>query len=348
MNSKAGKITLVSVMASLMIASGHFNKDESRSINILNRRPSSIEKTEIVESTLRAPIPKIKKTHKSPDKLARNIEATKNAYKKVLDYPSNTQPLDPRLTVDPIAQKLKTQKNSVLGIHSHKNELVAFMPKSYFTQNEKSAPINIKTTSENSFVNTELTLVIDNKESIKLHPSKIGNYQYELPLNTLSEGSHMVTVVAKFNDEEVINQLHFRLDSSLVEFVKSNSTEIDSQGNLVFSNDYHFFENGTYLVEGTLYTEKNELIGKAQTFVKANQGIQSVELSFYGYLLYQLQESGRFNLKNIQINQVDENLVTRGNFMKQIDQITPHLSWDQFNSRPYNNELVQDKLSMLE
>lgn len=339
----------VSLLAFILVNLNILIKDELPHSNKLSRHPSSTEEAQ--EDSIELPKgsdSNIQNITQLPKKLDRNVQKSIDVYKRMLLYPASTQPLDSRLTVDPIEQKLLPQQKSVLGLRSHTNELLAQITKSYFTLEEKSVPIHIETTTKNSYVNTLLTLVLDNKKSLNISPLQTGIYQFDLPLEGMSEGSHTITVIAKFQDEEVTNLLHFQLNKSLVEFVKANSADIDPEGNLVFSNYFNFLEAGTYLIEGTLYTDENQLIGKSQSILKVDQGIHPVELNFYGYLLFQRKESGNFFLKNIQINQVDERLVTRGNYAKQINQRTPHLTWEQFNSKPYNNDLIQEKLSLLD
>ncbi len=340
-------LTLFSLVILLLTYRNDSTKSGTYEKQGINRRPSSaIEKTEVRQKSNQVQSPESNLPISNHNFLS-NRKRTKEVYQRMLTLPSSTQPLDPRSTVDPLEQKFKAQEKSVLGSHHQGNELVARIPKSYFSKEDIYVPFHIKTLTESAPVNTTLQILINNQETKELNPIQTGIYQYHLPLATMKEGSHMITIIAKFKNEEVINQLHFRLDSNLVRQIKSNFADVDAQGNLVFSNDYEFFEAGPYLLEGTLYTENDVLIGKAQTIFTVTPGIRTVNLEFYGYLIHQRKESGHFNLKNIQINQVDENLVTRGNYVKKINQVTPYLKWQQLNSRPFENDLIQEKLSLI-
>ena len=349
MNRKRiASLVLLSVMSFLLININLFTSEKRSVLHEVSRKPAS---TSQIQETIPEPPkpsefnPKI--TAGPRIKLARAVEKSIAVYRKVMDYPSSTQPLDSFFTKDPLEQKTLIQQKSVLGLDSQTNELAAQIPKSYYTLEEEIIPLSIQTTTENSLVNTPLTLIIDNNKQLNISPLQTGIYQADLPLAEMSEGSHTLTIIAKFKNEEVINNLYFQVNKSLVEFVKTDNADIDPEGNLFFSNYFKFIEAGTYLIEGTLYTDDNQLIGKAHTISKVQPGVQTVYLSFYGYLLFQKRVSGNFILRNIQINQVDERLVTRGNYVKQINQRTPYLTWEQFNSKPYNNELIHEKLSLL-
>lgn len=97
----------VSLLAFILVNLNILIKDELPHSNKLSRHPSSTEEAQ--EDSIELPKgsdSNIQNITQLPKKLDRNVQKSIDVYKRMLLYPASTQPLDSRLTVDPIEQKL--------------------------------------------------------------------------------------------------------------------------------------------------------------------------------------------------------------------------------------------------
>ena len=276
----------------------------------------------------------------------RDIEATKAVYVRMLDYPSTTQPASDGSKIDPISKKMSPQQQHVLGDKKNINEISVQIPKSYFSSQDSEIAVTITTTTRGVPANSLVSLFL-NEETYTAERESSGHYKVRVPIGDLAEGSYELVVKANFPDEEVTSELRFRKDQLIVQHIRQQDVHLDGSGDLVFTNQFEFFTPGHFLVEGTVYDERGVYLGKAHQLVRTSKGVQAISLKFFGYLFYQSKHSGIIKLKNIQINKVDENLITTGHYMRELNQASEAFSFDQFRSTSYDNELMKEKLSKL-
>ena len=282
-----------------------------------------------------------------PIEFERNIEASKAIYKKMSQYPTTSRPLNPQWDIDPIENKYGPQTHDDHGLDSFERTLSTSMDKSYYSTHDKDIVLNISTFFSNAPVPSEIKIIRNKKWVLTPYQLDEGQYKLHLSPSEIGVGTHHLSVHAFIRDEEVVSQVSFRVDEHYVDDKGQSKAELDQEGNLVFSHSFDFLKVGNYLIEGTLYDSEGQLVAKANSTIQNADGLQSIELNFYGFIFYEQKLSGPFELRYVEVTKLDDNLASSGNQLFTLSKKSPSISWDQFNSAPFQNQEMLKKLSHL-
>ena len=173
-----------------------------------------------------------------------------------------------------------------------------------------------------------------------------GHYVLIVDPSLLKTGQNSVRILTKYQNEsfEILSRFHYC--ASDIELLGEGESSLSSQGDLLFHHEVNVLSEGNFLFEGILY-QNGKMVAKAHIVKSLSEGLNLVDLKYYGFLFYDRMLSGSFELRNLQVSSIDENLNS-----KNIQFFNPRIKtknyfWDQFNSTPYNNEIIQDKIKKL-
>lgn len=314
------------------------NERKPSSVLTLKKSPKKSKKKEVSR------IKHIKTDKKSIYQIKNEVK-TLEAYKNMVKYPSYSTPINKKQKIDFIEKQLKPDIKMALGEKNPLIQFKAWSEKNFYNENDR-IKINAVLTMKGESQNSKITAEFDSGIRKELSLTDNGHYELVIDPKDVNSGKNSVKIFANFKDEIFVMLSRFNYSKSNIELLENKNAELDSHGNLVFKNQAKVKTKGNYLIEGILY-HNGKMIAKAHSIKSFTEGKNTIDLKYYGYLFYENQLSGSFELKNLQVSLMDENLGS-----KSIEFFTPNLKtkeyyWDQFNSSPYNNEIIQDKITAL-
>ena len=174
-------------------------------------------------------------------------------------------------------------------------------------------------------------------------------------------GKYYVAVKAEIGEEGVVakkgsgstNKMAHLFDTFSYQFRKAKfrnriTDELTSDKNLLFKARFNVYEEGQYIIQGTLYDKDNKLVALSEKPLELSVGTHWVPLEFYGYLFHDQKLNGPYYLKNIALNFVKKNLASVNHELNQPNYKTQEYQWEQFNSVPYNNSVMQYKVNQIQ
>lgn len=274
-----------------------------------------------------------------------NEKKTLETYKKMVHYPSYSTPIPKTQKVDFIQKQLKPDIKQVIGDKNPTIQFQAWSEKNFYNESDKII-LFANLTQKGKSKDSRVIAKIENKTSMIFEKDNKGRYFLELDKKLLIEGKNTIQISTDFKGESFSILSRFSFSKSKLELLDQKSIHLDSEGNLKFQNSVKVEKEGNYLVEGIVY-HKGEMVAKAHSIQNFKVGEDLLELKFYGYLFYEKKISGRFEIKNIQVSLIDENLSNISTSFFYTKLVSKEYYWDQFNSMPYSNEVIQDKIIAL-
>ncbi|OFZ25018.1 MAG: hypothetical protein A2381_13160 [Bdellovibrionales bacterium RIFOXYB1_FULL_37_110] len=280
--------------------------------------------------------------------LMTNRQKTKAIYSEMLNYPDYSMPVDHKKSIDYIESKFAPDMKQVLGEKDPRVVMISWSEKNYYSTKDEAIFLYAFFHKNGKRINAQMIKArLDSGLEIQFQPRSQGEYVGKLDISYIKTGQYLVQIDAKAAGENLTAVCGFKVADQYYEYEKMKKVFLDSNGNLVFEHQVNILKAGTYLLEGLLYDSRGKIVASAHNAVELVQGIQTINLNFYGYIFYKKKISGSFNLKNIQLAYVDENLVIHGEQLVRLNAFTDRYSWDQFNSEPFNNPVIDDKLAHL-
>ena len=272
---------------------------------------------------------------------------TKKVYKKMVDYPHYSTPLDSKKASDFIEDRFKKETRTISSPEDPRLSIVSWCSRNYYTK-EDEIIVKARLLNAGKVVRGNVRGKLKSGKKLDFKRSSEGSYQATISAENLDFGGHMVKVSATFAGQELKTINQFKLMRQYYTFKGVKGGTLDSQGNLTFDVQFDVEEKGAYLLEGTLY-KKDKIIAIAENTVRLGEGEQRVPLKFHGHLFYKRRLDGPFKLKNLQFSYVNENLETHGNAKLIKPQfLSKKYAWDQFNNQPYFNETIGQKLEEMD
>lgn len=267
-------------------------------------------------------------------------------YKKVVNLPPNFIPLGKR---DPLTDKYSPRTKTALG--EDESLSLNLLPSHYFLNLERNKEETYRVSLKAQYKGRSVDVLLGVHDQLdKSYPiRKVGPGLYEMTLNSneLTPGKKYFEFQARYKNSEVWSRLSLEVNQSLVRHLRPIDQGLNAQGNLFFNHEFLFHQEGTYLIEGILYHENSPIAQVSKVLKNVPQGPSQLNLQFHGYFFSQKKISGHFQLKSLQVRRVDDSLKTFGNQWIELNSETSYLSWQQFNSRAYENEIIRNKIERL-
>ena len=277
-----------------------------------------------------------------------NREKTREIYQEMINYPDYSTPVDHKKSIDYIENKFAPDIKQILGNNDPSVTMVAWSEKNYYSLKDEVIRFYAIFSRKGKNINAQkIKASLNSGVEIQFQSQSLGYYMGELDISQIKTGQYLLQIDANAGGETLTAVSGFKVEGQYYEFDKMKRSFLDSNGNLVFEHQVHILKAGTYLLEGLLYDSRGKIIASAHNAVELAQGLQTINLNFYGYIFYKKKMSGPFNLKNIQLAYVDENLVNHGEQLVVLNAFTDKYDWDQFNSSPFNNPIIDEKLADL-
>jgi len=312
---------------------------------ILSKTPSLKSPSSAITSTTRTPAFVETKTNQL---LMTNREKTKEIYHEMMNYPDYSAPIDDKKSIDHIESKFSPDVKQTLGENDPSVVMVSWSEKNYYSIKDKVIRFYALFSKSGKSINAQnIKANLNNGLEVPFRPQALGEYVGELGISQIKTGQYMMQIDANVLGETLTSISGFKVEDQYFEYKKMEKSFLDSTGNLIFKHQVNILKAGTYLLEGMLYDSQGKIIAGAHNAVDLTQGVHSINLNFYGYIFYKKKMSGPFNLKNIQLAYVDENLATYGEQRVILNALTDKYEWDQFNSEPFNNPVIESKLNQL-
>ncbi len=278
-----------------------------------------------------------------PKKYPRKIDSTLAKYQKVKDLPSNLMALQ---STDLLAQKFIPERKSALGQQSQL--LLEVIPSHYYLDKniDHKYSLKMRTLLKGKPKTVKLSIRDDQGDEYPLAIKGAGLYEMRIDAMNLKEGKTYFNIVATANDDEAFIALSLQAHEHYFDFIRSQDQGLNAEGDLFFSNIFHFYEKGNYLIEGTVYLD-DKPYAQSSTLLKAVSGEVMATLEYHGLLFYRNKIEGRLSLKGVQVTKIDGSLNASADQYLELNQLAPRYQWEQFNSRPYFNEVVHNKINKL-
>ena len=280
--------------------------------------------------------------------LMTNREKTIEIYREMMNYPDYSSPIDYRKSIDHIESKFSPDVKQTLGENDPSVVMVSWSEKNYYSIKDKVIRFYALFSKNGKSINAQkIRANLNNGLEVPFRPQTPGEYVGELSISQIKTGQYMMQIDADVLGETLTSISGFKVEDQYFEYKKMEKSFLDSNGNLVFKHKVNILKAGTYLLEGMLYDNQGKIIAGAHNAVDLTEGVHFLNLNFYGYIFYKKKISGPFNLKNIQLAYVDDNLATHGEQRVILNALTDKYEWDQFNSEPFNNSVIDSKLNQL-
>ena len=265
---------------------------------------------------------------------------TLQKYEKMKDLPSG---LIPNKEVDLLLNKFTPQKKQALS--NTGNLQLEVLPSHYYISSEEQYILTIHSSYKSAPTNSKVTIKSD---SFEINPKAIATGYYEIPISSqnLKPGKNYLTITATTHGEEAFASLSLQMNPHYFDFISSLDSGLDPEGNLFFLEQFNFLEKGDYTIEGVVY-HKGKPFAQVSKILRNVVGVQDVELNFYGHLFYNNKVEGVFQLKSLQVTKITSNLASTGDSLLNIQHQSPSIEWEMFNSKPFENEAIIDKIKTL-
>ena len=303
---------------------GHFSKS---SHSQKKRRPASTSQI---------------KDNKVPE-YKRKINQTLAIYEQHKDVPSELVKLK---GTDRIAHKFKTKKKVSLGEKDPNYSLEVIPSHYYLDKKMDSYHIKLRTHYKGQPIASQIAVRDENNLNYPIRSDAPGVYEVRINPKDMPQGKKYFSISAKIPQSEAFASLSTQVNAHYFDHLKVVESDLDAHGDLFFTNRFHFYTAGNYLLEGTLYHEGRPFAQTSQLF-KNKEGFQDLTLSFHGYLFYKEKVEGRFELRGLQVTKIEDDLKSVGDTYLNLEQKTTSYKWDQFNSKPFENEVIRQKINSL-
>ncbi len=264
-------------------------------------------------------------------------EHKRDVYQKMAKYPHTSVPIKE----DYIKEKYGEQNKEVTSSNHKLSAKISLNG----TQFSASDELIVKVVLSKD-VKVDRPFIILNKEKTFLKREASSSFEFRTRLNHIAEGNHLIEVYVRNGNSEVRQTLGFRVQEHFVAWVDTVSTEIDSVGDLVFTNRFDFVKKGNYLVSGVVVDDNGKAFSKiSKVFKDVKEGRREIGLTLYGKNIVDQKVSGKIKLRNIEVVRIGENLASTGNYFKKINQETNEIFYDQFRSDDFNDQIMLSKLA---
>ncbi len=338
MNKKYAIPLILTVL--LLVTLSLFGLKESPSFSQYDIKRSSHSRAQNKRERKRVPASiSLNEEKKSP----RKINQTLTKYKSLKDLPPGLIPLR---KIDKLAEKFIPKSKSSLGKNA--KLLLEIIPSHYHLDQsiDKSYSIKIRTINKGTPASAQLEVRDEQGEAYPISTLGGGLYQMKVAANQIKSGKTYFNIMAKNSHDEAFASVALEAHSHYFDFIGHQDQGIDAQGNLFFANQFHFYERGNYLIEGVLY-HKGKPIAQTSTLLQRVRGEVTANLSFHGYFFYRDKLQGEFQLRGIQVTQVDDSLASSGDQYIEMNQVSTQRHWEDFNSKPHYNEVIHNKINKL-
>lgn len=232
-----------------------------------NHRSSSFSIVEVARGQKRT------RPHRSPSSYqkenhTRKVDQTVNKYESLKDLPPGLIPLK---SIDQLAIKFTPERKSSLGEKSLL--LLEVIPTHYFIDQtiDQNYTIKIRTLEKGISTAANVTIKDDRGEFYPIFTIGKGLYEMRIPATRLTEGKTYFNILAKTKNDEAFTSLALESHPHYFDFIRSNDQGLDAEGNLFFSNSFHFYKKANYLIEGVVYHNEKPLV-QTSTLLKNVKG----------------------------------------------------------------------------
>ena len=286
----------------------NFNSVEEKKEKYVKRKPSSvnISKNKILEVKKVVETKILRKKNKRSFYQATNKSKTLKAYKSMAHFPSYSTPIHPKQKIDFIEKQLKPDVKHALGAENPHIQFKAWSEKNFYNESDKikmNAILSHKGKSQKS----KVTALFDSGIKKDFSMDQKGHYVLIVDPSLLKTGQNSVRILTKYQNEsfEILSRFHYC--ASDIELLGEGESSLSSQGDLLFHHEVNVLSEGNFLFEGILY-QNGKMVAKAHIVKSLSEGLNLVDLKYYGFLFYDRMLSGSFELRNLQVSSIDENL----------------------------------------
>ena len=293
-------------------------------------------------------VPKITKIAKAKKEVeAINVNSrqkTISIYKKMAQFPDSSYPVDAQKTEDHLVERFKKDTRQVAF---KQGQIKAWSEKNYYTQKDKAINLFIE------FKNIEEKLTIDanlktDKGLKSLNYEQVSQKLFKASISTkdLNDGEYL-NQIKIFNNEnkEILSTVNiFNLGEDYYDFIGAADNSINSRGHLNIGLDFDIYEQGTYVLEGTLYYD-NEIIAVSELPLQLKAGAQKIKMEFFGKIFHSKKINGSLELRNVSLSFVKKSLASINTELIELNYKTADYNYTQFSDISFNNEDILNKVS---
>jgi len=338
---KKKKAILFFSFSAALIALSVFMGDQNTHFNDYDIRSSFSKLSPIQKQRTPASANQIKDKRAAPFK--RKINQTLATYEQYKDFPPQLIKLK---NSDLIAHKFETKKKVSLGEEDSKYSLEVIPSHYYLDKLTDNYHIKMRTLYKGQPIASQIEVRDEKNIKYPIHSQGLGVYQVRINPKDLPLGKKYFSILAKTSKAKAFASLSTQVNAHYFDHLKTVESDLDAYGDLFFTNRFNFYTAGDYLLEGTLYYEGKPFAQTSQLF-KSIEGHQDLTLSFHGYLFYKEKVEGKFELRGLQVTKIEDDLKSVGDTYLSIEQMTSSYKWDQFNSKPFENEVILQKINTL-
>jgi hypothetical protein len=199
------------------------------------------------------------------------------------------------------------------------------------------------------------TIIVKNHKDMNtplLIKKGIKKSKLSFKLNSMLEaGDYIIQIEATPNglnsQYPLMASSSFKVSPRFTQFQNESKDEVDSKGNLHYKALYKVMTKGYYNFEAVLNSQDGTPIALIENIVKLEEGVNWVDLPIHGYLFHKLNYAGSFIVTHQRLRKVKPNLSLWSNKIEVLDYETRSYSLSEFNSSPYENKVLLDKIKRL-
>lgn len=292
------------------------------------------------------------------------LQQSYEIYDSMEKYPPTSYPiLKDNVKISPLEAKYTPETKELSNPNNRDLKLKVWAP-SIFYQNANEVLINAQILVHNSSVPGSIDAKVfnDNNEQVGSFVNTYHNNYYELKLNnpdssgfknlTQKTENFLVRITAtpenyqpqNTEDAFVSTTYSFALTHYYAKYLETITEKLNATNDLIFYALYDIAKKGTYIIEASIFNSSENLKASAERVITLEAGKQWIPIEFHGYIFFHNKLSGPFKLKNFALHAVNEsNLSTIKGKLVTSNFLTKKYAWDDFNSTPYTNELLNEK-----
>ncbi len=297
-----------------------------------------------------------------PENRKEMARRTIGVYSKMAQYPLTSTPLDPKTKSDPLTKKYDNS-NAGQGTVTTADGLTVrkWKDKMHFIASEEKVELFLEVKDRGEKAEAVIDAVVydpNNNEVGKLaynFDQVTGAYKavFAPNIRDLVFGKYLVRIKAGRKNSRAGEGSAYLIESFSLQdrksrFTKNVNVDLTKHGDLLVKANYEIYEEGDYILEGTLYNLMGEPVAWAEKPITLATGTKWIPLEFHGYIFYKNQYSGPFVLRHLSLNYVKKNLSIINAGLSFPYYKTPKWHWKQFNKNPYDNVIMKEKIRKLQ
>jgi hypothetical protein len=320
---------------------------------IASRSVASLSSTPRHKRVVVSPIPSV-----ANSKRARWIERSLEKYRRVGGLPNGFQGyFGQKFQDDPIEERFKVDRSlfhnekAGVSVHSWRNKEIYQLPE------DSEAVFYLQVECHDNCIQVQSIRAdiyrIGESESIQSlvyrSSSNDGKYMATQPLAELVGRFRVKIEVVLQDGGEIRLTEAFDVSGSGVSYAGKMRDFIDSSGNMKLEFLLDNKRMGHYLLECSIMSADHQLLAKVESLQLLKAGRQWGAIKAHGGYFYNNRLSGPFHISSLAIKKVDaKTLASSGDSYFAVNSSTDTYSWKRFNSTPYVNENIKEKLEMFD